>query len=297
MTVPSSQNAPAQTAGASAGPGDRAARPAVVGHRGAALVSPENTLASFRRALDDGAQLLECDVHLSADGELVVMHDQTIDRTAEASSPLRSGAIAELTRAELDRVILPEGQHIPSLTELLEMSRAPLFVEVKAEAAAEEVARVLTALPDTAPAAASTVISFHPEALSTIHRDAPQIPVSYLVHRLDQGALDTATELGATGIGPGIQGLSLAAAEAGADEIDCGLLGANMVLSAWSMGVGSCCLGSPVRFMKTDKDAAPYLAKLGFSQGYELLYCIAFGYPAETPAAKPRNAEKVKFVD
>src|SRR5690625_3933104 len=101
MTVPSSQNAPAQTAGASAGPGDRAARPAVVGHRGAALVSPENTLASFRRALDDGAQLLECDVHLSADGELVVMHDQTIDRTAEASSPLRSGAIAELTRAEL----------------------------------------------------------------------------------------------------------------------------------------------------------------------------------------------------
>ena len=66
MTVPSSQNAPAQTAGASAGPGDRAARPAVVGHRGAALVSPENTLASFRRALDDGAQLLECDVHLSA---------------------------------------------------------------------------------------------------------------------------------------------------------------------------------------------------------------------------------------
>ena len=80
-------------------------------------------------------------------------------------------------------------------------------------------------------------------------------------------------------------------------QIDCGLLGANMVLSAWSMGVGSCCLGSPVRFMKTDKDAAPYLAKLGFSQGYELLYCIAFGYPAETPAAKPRNAEKVKFVD
>src|SRR5690625_6959452 len=69
MTVPSSQNAPAQTAGASAGPGDRATRPAVVGHRGAALVSPENTLASFRRALDDGAQLLECDVHLSADGE------------------------------------------------------------------------------------------------------------------------------------------------------------------------------------------------------------------------------------
>src|SRR5690625_7743936 len=111
MTVPSSQNAPAQTAGASAGPGDRAARPAVVGHRGAALVSPENTLASFRRALDDGAQLLECDVHLSADGELVVMHDQTIDRKAEASSELRSGALVEPLTSARGRVSLSEAPH------------------------------------------------------------------------------------------------------------------------------------------------------------------------------------------
>lgn len=80
-------------------------------------------------------------------------------------------------------------------------------------------------------------------------------------------------------------------------QIDCGLLGGNMVLSAWSMGIGSCCLGNPVRFMLTTAEAAPYLQKLDFSEGYELLYCIAFGYPDETPAAKPRNAEKVRFVD
>lgn len=80
-------------------------------------------------------------------------------------------------------------------------------------------------------------------------------------------------------------------------QIDCGLLGENMVLSAWSMGIGSCCLGSPVRFMNTNKDAAPYLKKLNFSEGYELLYCIAFGYPAETPAAKPRNEAKIQFID
>ena len=80
-------------------------------------------------------------------------------------------------------------------------------------------------------------------------------------------------------------------------QIDCGLLGENMVLSAWSMGIGSCCLGSPVRFMNTNKDAAPYLKKLNFSEGYELLYCIAFGYPDEAPAAKPRSAAKIQFVD
>lgn len=79
-------------------------------------------------------------------------------------------------------------------------------------------------------------------------------------------------------------------------QIDCGLLGENMVLSAWSMGIGSCCLGGPVRFMKSPA-AADYLKRLEFSEGYELLYAIAFGYPDETPAAKPRKAEKVRFID
>lgn len=80
-------------------------------------------------------------------------------------------------------------------------------------------------------------------------------------------------------------------------KIDCGLLGENMILSAWSMGIGSCCLGGPVRFLNTSAAAAPYLQRLGFSEGYQLLYCIAFGYPDESPEAKPRNRDKVKFVD
>lgn len=77
---------------------------------------------------------------------------------------------------------------------------------------------------------------------------------------------------------------------------DCGLLAENMMISAWSMGIGSCCLGTPARFMRSP-EAAEYLQKLGFSEGYELLYCIGFGYPDETPAAKPREAAKVKFVE
>ena len=77
---------------------------------------------------------------------------------------------------------------------------------------------------------------------------------------------------------------------------DCGLLAENMMLSAWSMGIGSCCLGSPARFMMSP-EAAEYLKKLNFSEGYELLYCIGFGYPDETPAAKPRETSKVQFVE
>lgn len=79
-------------------------------------------------------------------------------------------------------------------------------------------------------------------------------------------------------------------------QVDCGLLGANMILTAQSMGIGSCCLGGPVRFMKSPA-AALYLKKLDFPEKHELLYAIAFGYPDETPVAKPRDLSKVRFVE
>ena len=78
---------------------------------------------------------------------------------------------------------------------------------------------------------------------------------------------------------------------------DCGLMAQNMMLSAWSLGVGSVCLGSPVRFLTDNETCRPVLEKLGFSEGYELSLCVGFGYPDETPAAKPRDWGKVKYVD
>ena len=84
--------------------------------------------------------------------------------------------------------------------------------------------------------------------------------------------------------------------QSGSAEFDCGLLSENMMLAAQSMGIGSCCLGSPAAFMRSPA-AAEYLKQLGFSEGYELLYCIAFGYPDEAPAAKPRDLTRIKFVE
>lgn len=83
----------------------------------------------------------------------------------------------------------------------------------------------------------------------------------------------------------------------GTSEIDCGLMGENMILAAESLGLGTCCLGGPVRFMATNENARPYVEKLGLSAGYKLLYAIAVGYPDEAPDAKPRDTSKVKFVD
>ena len=76
--------------------------------------------------------------------------------------------------------------------------------------------------------------------------------------------------------------------------IDCGILSQNIMLSAWSLEVGSVCLGSPVRFLRNTPEA---IAKLGFSEGYTPVICIGMGYPAESPDAKPRDFGKVKFVE
>lgn len=78
---------------------------------------------------------------------------------------------------------------------------------------------------------------------------------------------------------------------------DCGLMAQNMMLSAWSLGVGSVCLGSPVR-MLTDNDLCKkYIDRLGFSEGYELCLCVGMGYADEEPEAKPRDMGKVAFID
>lgn len=76
-------------------------------------------------------------------------------------------------------------------------------------------------------------------------------------------------------------------------RIDCGLLSENICLSAWSMGIGSINLGMPVRALK---DNPEILAKLGFDEHYEICLVLALGYPAESPDAKPRKAEKVQFI-
>lgn len=83
----------------------------------------------------------------------------------------------------------------------------------------------------------------------------------------------------------------------GEAQFDCGLLAENIMLAAKSLGLGTCCLGGPIGFMKSNPDAAPYLKRLAFSDDYELLYAIAVGYPDEAPAAKPRDNSKVILVN
>ena len=79
-------------------------------------------------------------------------------------------------------------------------------------------------------------------------------------------------------------------------DLDAGLMGENMMLTAQSLGLGTCIQTGPVRFLTTDEKAKAFRDSLDLPEGYKLLYVISIGYPDEQPAAKPRDASKVKYI-
>ena len=82
----------------------------------------------------------------------------------------------------------------------------------------------------------------------------------------------------------------------GRGELDAGLLGENMMLAAQAMGLGTCCLGGPVRFLNTNANVRFFLDRLDIPEGFKLNYILAIGYPDEQPDAKPRDTSKVKYI-
>lgn len=89
----------------------------------------------------------------------------------------------------------------------------------------------------------------------------------------------------------------IASPKDGTGQLECGLLGENMILAAHSMGLGTCCLGGPLAFMRSNEEASKYIDRLGFPEDYALFYAIAVGYPDEQPDARPRDTSKARFVE
>lgn len=102
----------------------------IVGHRGNAAHAPENTLESFRQALAAGAECLEMDVRVSADGAVVVMHDPTLDRTTNATGAIADLSLDHIRAADAGARFTPNGTSFPYRNAKL---RVPLFEEVLRE--------------------------------------------------------------------------------------------------------------------------------------------------------------------
>jgi glycerophosphoryl diester phosphodiesterase len=127
---------------------DPRARP-VIGHRGNRAHAPENTLESLQQAVALGVDAVEFDLRVSRDGSLVVMHDETLDRTTDGSGPVALSSLAALRRLDAGARFTPDGGHtfpwrgrgirVPTFDEIIESlpRELPCIVELKTPAATE----------------------------------------------------------------------------------------------------------------------------------------------------------------
>ena len=115
-------------------PADGAERPVVsIAHRGGIVPGvPENTLAAYRRAIEKGAQVIEIDLRTTQDGEIVIMHDETVDRTTNGH-----GKVAKLTWSEMQQLDAGNGEKVPLFEQVLQLvanSGVALLLDIKVSA-------------------------------------------------------------------------------------------------------------------------------------------------------------------
>jgi glycerophosphoryl diester phosphodiesterase len=181
------------------------ALPLVLGHRGSSACAPENTIAAFRRAIDDGADGVELDVQLTSDGVAVVVHDRTLRRTTGHRPRVSSTSSTRL--AELDCGSWFDaryaGERVPTLHEALELLAPRMLVNVELKGTREErLVDETVAVIRSAGAADAVLLSSFDHRLVRRARDiAPEIARATLMHPLDVGMPSrTARRLGAIAV-------------------------------------------------------------------------------------------------
>lgn len=162
-------------------------RPLVVAHRGYSAVAPENTLAAFEAALRAGADLLELDVHLDADGVPVVVHDDTLDRTTDTAGAVAESPGALVRAADAGAWFAPAfaGQRVPTLREVVAVvarfPRAGLLVEFKGAWGPAAVSGAVGSMRLAGVAGRSVVQSFDRSTVAALRDVAPDVRRALLV--------------------------------------------------------------------------------------------------------------------
>ena len=159
------------------------ASPLLAAHRGGSLLWPENSLLAFRNALALGADFIEFDVHLSRDGEVMVIHDATLDRTTTGAGPVRDRSVAELKALRLkDRSGAVTAETVPTLDEVVEVAaqaKRRMLLEIKVDAGKarypgiEE--KVLAILDRHAMTASTVVMSFEAPTWRRVRELRPEV--------------------------------------------------------------------------------------------------------------------------
>ena len=167
----------------------------VVGHRGAAGLEPENTIGSFERAIELGVDYVECDVHLTRDGHVVVLHDEDVGRTTNGH-----GAVRSLDLETVRRLDAGGGQRVPTLDEVLDVvdGRVGLFCELKGEGVVDAALDCVAAHPSRDDV---VFTSFTIEHLEQAKRRDGGCSVAPNLARPTQADLAAAADMAAWGVG------------------------------------------------------------------------------------------------
>jgi glycerophosphoryl diester phosphodiesterase len=174
-----------------------------IAHRGSSGTHPENTLAAFLAAADEGAQMCELDVQATRDGAVVVMHDETVDRTTDGH-----GAVGQLTLTEIQRLDAGakfdakfSGERIPTLDEVMTAVRSKLGlnIEIKEGAVERQVCELMRAHDALT---TSMVSSFEWQALEAVRAIDPAIRVALLAEKNPAALLEAAVAMRAYAVNP-----------------------------------------------------------------------------------------------
>ena len=167
-------------------------RTAVIAHRGFSGARPENTLAAVRAAIDVGADMVEVDVTLTADGHVVCIHDDTVNRTTNGSGPVTSFELDELQRLDAGSWFSSDwaGERIPTMEDVLDLSNGRILVniEIKSEVVTPEVQggiaeKVVRMINRLGMSDRVIVSSFEPRALQQVRTIDPRIVTASLFNK------------------------------------------------------------------------------------------------------------------
>ncbi len=170
------------------------ALPRAMGHRGSAGTHPENTMPSFQAAVDAGARYLELDVHTSRDGEVVVSHDEELERACDRPGILRMLDYADILAADAGHHFSPDdgksfpfrgsGIRVPRLGEILSAFSSIRFVIEVKQTEPSLVEAMLRVLDETNMRHMVLVASEHQAPLDEVRARAPEIPTNFAYHEV-----------------------------------------------------------------------------------------------------------------
>lgn len=177
--------------------------PQIIAHRGGRAWAPENTLSGFRRSLELGVDGIELDVQRCASGELVVFHDEDLNRTTNSAGLVRDCSLAELRRLSAGEWYSEEfiDERVPLLSEVLDLlqGKIVLNIEVKnSPIAYRDIEEDLLEVIAGYPLESLIISSFDHKLMFSLHNQAPELAIALLAEAVFLDLKSTATAIGAS---------------------------------------------------------------------------------------------------